>query len=81
MRKSGTSRDINRRRKHVSKLQDAIRAEGGDWRSNLPRANEKWATCLIVAPSSVVGNWARELEVVRFYLFRYSCSLIDVGVQ
>lgn len=59
MKKHGDERDIDRRRKHISILQDAE-----DWRTKLPPANETWPTCLIVAPSSVVHNWARELDVV-----------------
>lgn len=62
MRKYGDTRDVDRRKKHVSILQD-----GEDWklRRKLPPANTKWATCLIIAPSSVVPNWEREFETVR----------------
>ena len=62
MQKRGDILDVDRRRKHVSKLQD-----GKEWKKyrTLPPANAKWPTCLIIAPSSVVGNWEREFETVR----------------
>lgn len=61
MSKHGDARDIERRRNHVSHLQD-----GTDWKKRriLPLANKTWPTCLIIAPSSVVGNWEREFQVV-----------------
>ncbi|KAJ3532277.1 hypothetical protein NM688_g7446 [Phlebia brevispora] len=64
MRKTGDSRDVDRRRKHVSCLQD-----GEEWKRNrkLPKANAKWPTALIVAPSSVVWNWAREFDTWGFF--------------
>ncbi|KAF9006951.1 P-loop containing nucleoside triphosphate hydrolase protein [Cyathus striatus] len=66
MRKTGTILDRNRRRKHVSELQD-----GEQWREHrkLPPANDKWATCLIIAPSTVVHNWERELETWGYFEF------------
>ncbi|KAA1466811.1 hypothetical protein DENSPDRAFT_831699 [Dentipellis sp. KUC8613] len=57
MQKTGTARDVDRRRKYVSKLQD--RREWKESRT-LPPPDERWPTALIVAPSSVVGVWARE---------------------
>lgn len=62
MQKSGNVNDLNRRRKHVSQLQDRP-----EWQNDriLPPANQTWPTCLIIAPSSVVGNWEREFEAVR----------------
>lgn len=62
MLKHGDVRDLDRRRNHVSALQD-----GESWkkRRTLPPANAKWPTCLIIAPSSVVPNWEREFETVR----------------
>lgn len=62
MHKRGDSRDVDRRRNHVARLQ-----KGKDWKDNrtLPPANADWPTCLIIAPSSVVGNWEREFETVR----------------
>ncbi len=62
MKKYGDERDLNRRHRHVSRLQD-----GDDWRLHrrLPPANATWPTCLIIAPSTVVHNWERELDVVR----------------
>ena len=61
MKKHGDERDVNRRRNHVSNLQD-----GPEWseRRTLPPANKKWPTCLIIAPTSVVPNWERELDTV-----------------
>ena len=63
MQKYGDERDLDRRRKHVSDLQD-----GKDWkeRRKLPPANAKWPTCLIIAPSSVVHNWEREFNTVGY---------------
>ncbi|PCH43012.1 hypothetical protein WOLCODRAFT_144325 [Wolfiporia cocos MD-104 SS10] len=65
MQKSGDTRDIDRRRKHVSRLQDVSE----EWRRRrvLPPANETWPTCLIIAPSSVVGNWEREFETWGYF--------------
>ncbi|EIW76686.1 hypothetical protein CONPUDRAFT_63659 [Coniophora puteana RWD-64-598 SS2] len=60
----GDKRDIDRRRNHVSKLQDKP-----DWTKHgtLPLANETWPTCLIVAPSSVVPNWEREIHTWGYF--------------
>ncbi|KZV71733.1 hypothetical protein PENSPDRAFT_675209 [Peniophora sp. CONT] len=55
MRKSGTPVDVGRRAKYVDHLQDKE-----DWRRSLPPADSQWPTAMVVAPSSVVGNWARE---------------------
>ncbi|KAH9929468.1 P-loop containing nucleoside triphosphate hydrolase protein [Fomitopsis serialis] len=65
MKKNGDKRDIDRRRKHVSHLQDI----SPEWKSRrvLPPANATWPTCLIVAPSSVVGNWEREFETWGYF--------------
>jgi SNF2 family DNA or RNA helicase len=62
MRKHGDMRDLDRRRNHVSDLQDSH-----DWRvgRTLPPADARWPTCLIIAPSTVVHNWQREFEKVR----------------
>ncbi|KAI8972582.1 P-loop containing nucleoside triphosphate hydrolase protein [Trametes punicea] len=64
MRKRGDSLDVDRRRKHVARLQ-----ESSDWRErrSLPPANATWPTCLIIAPSSVVGNWEREFETWGYF--------------
>ena len=61
MGKRGDTLDEDRRRKHVSGLQDLP-----DWRKyrKLPPANATWPTCLVIAPSSVVGNWEREFQTV-----------------
>lgn len=63
MKKLGDKRDVNRRRNHVSTLQD-----GSDWRERrtLPPADATWPTCLIIAPSTVVHNWEREFQVVCY---------------
>ncbi|KAF9815676.1 hypothetical protein IEO21_04393 [Rhodonia placenta] len=62
--KSGNVNDLNRRRKHVSQLQDRP-----EWQNDriLPPANQTWPTCLIIAPSSVVGNWEREFEAWGYF--------------
>ncbi|KAJ7777535.1 RAD26-like SNF2 family DNA-dependent ATPase [Mycena maculata] len=64
MKKEGVKSDKDRRRKHVSKLQD-----GREWRKNktLPPANATWPTCLIIAPTTVVRNWERELELWGYF--------------
>lgn len=72
MKKAGDKRDIDRRRKHVSRMQDTSQ----DWKKRrvLPPADATWPTCLIIAPSSVVGNWEREFETVGALA---SCRLYD----
>ncbi|KDR74087.1 hypothetical protein GALMADRAFT_227782 [Galerina marginata CBS 339.88] len=64
MKKDGLITDKHRRRKYVSKLQDKKA-----WRENkqLPKANAKWPTCLIIAPSTVVHNWEREFETWGYF--------------
>ncbi|KAJ3572782.1 hypothetical protein NP233_g2852 [Leucocoprinus birnbaumii] len=64
MRKNGVMTDKHRRRKHVSRLQD-LKA----WRERreLPPANSLWPTCLIIAPSTVVHNWERELYTWGYF--------------
>ncbi|KAI6102851.1 RAD26-like SNF2 family DNA-dependent ATPase [Pisolithus sp. B1] len=64
MKKYGDVRDVDRRRKHVSQLQD--RPEWAD-RRTLPPANATWPTCLIIAPSSVVPNWEREFQTWGYF--------------
>lgn len=86
MRKHGDTRDLERRRKHVSMLQDGKR-----WKNyrRLPPANATWPTCLIISPSSVVGNWEREFETVGYHKNRlrvtgrigiYALFLVSVGL-
>lgn len=85
MRKYGDERDANRRRQHVSILQD-----GKEWKKNrrLPPANATWPTCLIIAPSSVVHNWEREFETVSVraivvmspYLILTQWGYFEVGI-
>jgi DNA excision repair protein ERCC-6-like 2 len=71
MKKTGVIYDRDRRKNHVSKLQD-----GEEWKKSrtLPDANKTWPTALIIAPSSVVLNWERELETVGVYLCLDACS-------
>jgi len=66
MAKTGLPSDMARRKRYVSRLQDSE-----EWKKErkLPKANEKWPTCLIIAPSTVVHNWEREFETVRQFLF------------
>ncbi|KAG9311072.1 P-loop containing nucleoside triphosphate hydrolase protein [Chiua virens] len=64
MKKNGDQRDLNRRRNYVSELQDGV-----EWRKHrtLPPADTVWPTCLIIAPSTVVGNWEREFEMWGYF--------------
>ncbi|KJA22162.1 hypothetical protein HYPSUDRAFT_164868 [Hypholoma sublateritium FD-334 SS-4] len=64
MKKDGLSSDKDRRHNHISRLQD-----GEAWRKRreLPKANAKWPTCLIIAPSTVVHNWQREFETWGYF--------------
>ncbi|KAH8114900.1 P-loop containing nucleoside triphosphate hydrolase protein [Phellopilus nigrolimitatus] len=64
MTKFNDRRDVDRRRKHVSRLQDSRQ-----WRQHkrLPPANATWHTCLIIAPSTVVHNWEREFETWGYF--------------
>ena len=60
MHKDNDRRDIDRRKKYVSQMQDVVKD-----RKKMPRANAKWPTALIIVPVSVVQNWGRELDTVR----------------
>ncbi|KAF8687567.1 SNF2 family N-terminal domain, partial [Rhizoctonia solani] len=60
--KSGTAFDATRRRDRVRALQDE-----GLARSDLPPANKKWPTCLVVCPKTVVGNWVKELNTWAYF--------------
>ncbi|KAG6329677.1 hypothetical protein ID866_9411, partial [Astraeus odoratus] len=64
MKKHGDDRDVDRRRNHVSELQD-----GPEWtqKRTLPPANALWPTCLVIAPSSVVQNWEREFRTWGYF--------------
>ncbi|KAF9463307.1 P-loop containing nucleoside triphosphate hydrolase protein [Collybia nuda] len=64
MHKSGVITDKHRRRDYVSRLQDR---EAWKLRRELPPANAKWPTCLIIAPSTVVHNWQREFETWGYF--------------
>ncbi|KAL0952740.1 hypothetical protein HGRIS_006971 [Hohenbuehelia grisea] len=64
MGKSGDKRDRNRRRQHVSGLQDL---PAWKERRQLPAANARWETCLIIAPSTVAHNWEREFETWGYF--------------
>lgn len=77
MSKTGTSRDVNRRRRHVSNLQDSQM-----WKEKrkVPEGpDERWPTALIVAPSSVVGNWEREFATVSILFHRLHSCLMAVA--
>jgi DNA excision repair protein ERCC-6-like 2 len=69
MKKYGDRRDVDRRRNHVSTLQDGVQ-----WKKyrTLPPPDAVWPTCLIIAPCSVVENWKREFEKVGANLFHES---------
>ena len=63
MEKTGVEKnDKDRRKRCVSKLQD-----GDGWKRGrkLPPADARWATALIVTPSSVMDVWTREFQKVR----------------
>ncbi|CAE6398867.1 unnamed protein product [Rhizoctonia solani] len=60
--KSGTSSDATRRHDRVRALQNE-----GLGRSDLPPANKKWPTCLVVCPKTVVGNWVKELDTWGYF--------------
>ncbi|KAG6374054.1 P-loop containing nucleoside triphosphate hydrolase protein [Boletus reticuloceps] len=64
MKKHGDQRDVDRRRNYISKLQDGV-----EWKKHrtLPPANAVWPTCLIIAPSTVVGNWEREFKTWGYF--------------
>lgn len=64
MKKTGYQCDEERRQNHVRALQDLPA-----WKKHkiVPPADATWPTCLIIAPSSVVHNWERELQTVRFF--------------
>ncbi|KAG8681958.1 hypothetical protein FRC08_015280 [Ceratobasidium sp. 394] len=62
LRKSGDNRDMHRRRDRVRALQDE-----GLARADLPRADKKWGTCLIICPKTVVGNWEKELDTWGYF--------------
>ncbi|KAJ3868496.1 P-loop containing nucleoside triphosphate hydrolase protein [Lentinula novae-zelandiae] len=66
MAKTGFEFDEDRRRNHVRNLQSQPR-----WKKTkkLPPADATWPTCLIVAPSSVVHNWERELQTWGYFEF------------
>lgn len=59
MAKDNDRRDVGRRYKYVSKLQD----ESGS-NKRMPCANAKWPTALIIVPVTVMANWERELDTV-----------------
>ncbi|CAE6453750.1 unnamed protein product [Rhizoctonia solani] len=60
--KSGTASDATRRRDRVRALQNE-----GLARSDLPSANKKWPTCLVICPKTVVGNWIKELDTWGYF--------------
>ncbi|KAK7055149.1 DNA excision repair protein ERCC-6-like 2 [Favolaschia claudopus] len=66
MKKDGVKTDRRRRHKHVAQLQ-----ERKNWKKHMPLPNATWPTCLIIAPSTVVLNWAREFE--KWGYFEVGC--------
>ncbi|KAI0030843.1 P-loop containing nucleoside triphosphate hydrolase protein [Vararia minispora EC-137] len=60
MHKIGTPADIGRRKKYVD--EDVMERKEWKDRREVPPADERWATALVVAPSSVVGVWDREFS-------------------
>ncbi|CAE6444477.1 unnamed protein product [Rhizoctonia solani] len=60
--KTGTASDATRRRDRVRTLQNE-----GLARSDLPSANKKWPTCLVICPKTVVGNWVKELDTWGYF--------------
>ncbi|KAG8743764.1 hypothetical protein FRC10_011484 [Ceratobasidium sp. 414] len=62
LRKSGDNRDMHRRRDRIRALQDE-----GLARADLPRADKRWGTCLIICPKTVVGNWEKELDTWGYF--------------
>ncbi|PPQ75889.1 hypothetical protein CVT26_000154 [Gymnopilus dilepis] len=62
--KGGVITDKHRRRKFVSKMQDK---PAWKEKKKLPKANAKWPTCLIIAPSTVVHNWEREFKTWGYF--------------
>ncbi|THH04714.1 hypothetical protein EW145_g5316 [Phellinidium pouzarii] len=64
MKKHNDRRDVGRRHKHVSRLQDSQ-----EWKEHkrLPPANATWPTCLVIAPSTVAHNWQREFETWGYF--------------
>lgn len=73
MRKDGVVTDKHRRRNYVSRLQDR---KAWKERRELPLADAKWPTCLIIAPSTVVHNWQREFDTVCIFISRVCLYLI-----
>lgn len=59
MSKDNDRRDIGRRYKYVSRIQDEL-GKG----QRLPAANSKWPTALVIVPVTVMANWERELDTV-----------------
>lgn len=66
MSKDNDRRDVGRRYKYVSKVQDEL-LEG----QRMPPANSKWPTALIIVPVTVMGNWERELDTVGILSLRW----------
>ncbi|KAG8908777.1 hypothetical protein FRB99_003015 [Tulasnella sp. 403] len=61
MRKGGNRKDKARRYNWVNEFLDTHNM------NQLPEANSQWPTGLIVAPKTVVENWARELETWGYF--------------
>lgn len=64
MSKHGDQRDADRRKTLVEEFQDS---DPYHWRKNIPPANSKFPTALIIAPSTVVENWVREFQKWAYF--------------
>ncbi|PPQ95985.1 LOW QUALITY PROTEIN: hypothetical protein CVT26_016201 [Gymnopilus dilepis] len=64
LEKGGVITDKHCRRKFVSKMQDK---PAWKEKKELPKANARWPTCLIIAPSIVVHNGEREFKTWGYF--------------
>jgi SNF2 family DNA or RNA helicase len=68
MKKHADRRDVDRRARHTQSLLDRgykiPRSSIDMYELRIPRPNEMWPTCLLVAPAVLLSNWRNELETV-----------------
>jgi DNA excision repair protein ERCC-6-like 2 len=68
MKKQADRRDVGRRARHTQSLLDRgykiPRSSIDTYELPLPKPNETWPTCLLVAPAVLLSNWKNELETV-----------------
>lgn len=74
MKKTGKRTDLDRRCQHINRLFDEgkrLRRLGEDQSvdEHLPPPNDRWPTCLLVVPSSLISNWKNELETWGYFEF------------